>query len=163
MAVPQSFPLRPRLPRVSFVLGALVVAAVPLLGTAHSALSAPPAAADTTTTTTPHVVAGPSPAYWLVASDGGVFAFGGTPFYGSMGGKPLDKPMVGMAGTHDGKGYWTVASDGGIFSFGDAPFQGSMGGKPLDKPIVGMAADPATGGYWEVASDGGIFSFGAPF
>ena len=100
--------------------------------------------------------------YWLVASDGGIFSFG-VPFYGSMGGKPLNKPIVGMTATSDGKGYWFFASDGGIFSFGDATFHGSMGGKHLNAPIVGMAADPATGGYWEVASDGGIFAFGAPF
>jgi hypothetical protein len=108
------------------------------------------------------------PAYYDVASDGGVFAFGGLPFWGSMGGHPLDKPMVGIAPTATeagatGLGYWTVASDGGVFSFGNAQFHGSMGGKPLDKPMVGIAADPATGGYWTVASDGGIFSFDAPF
>ena len=40
----------------------------------------------------------------------------------------LNKPIVGMASTPDGKGYWMVASDGGIFSFGDAAFYGSMGG-----------------------------------
>ena len=101
--------------------------------------------------------------YWVAGSDGGVFAYGAAGFHGSMGGKPLDKPVVGMAGTNDHGGYWEVASDGGIFSFGDAGFGGSMGGKPLDKPMVGMAAAPG-GGYWTVASDGGIFSFGgAPF
>ena len=103
-----------------------------------------------------------NPAYDMVASDGGIFSFG-APFYGSMGGTPLNKPVVGMAATPDGKGYWLVASDGGIFSFGDAQFHGSMGGTPLNKPVVGMASDPATGGYWLVASDGGIFSFDAPF
>jgi len=95
-----------------------------------------------------------------VAADGGIFDFGGTAFDGSMGGHPLNKPMVGMAATPDGRGYWTVASDGGIFAFGDAQFYGSMGGRPLNKPIVGMAATPDGKGYWEVASDGGIFAFG---
>jgi photosystem II stability/assembly factor-like uncharacterized protein len=80
-------------------------------------------------------------------------------FYGSMGGKPLNQNIVGMASTPDGKGYWEVASDGGLFAFGDAAFYGSMGGQPLNKPIVGMAATPTAGGYWEVASDGGLFAF----
>ena len=102
--------------------------------------------------------------YRVVASDGGVFAFGTMPFCGSMGGQYLAQPVVGIASTPDGGGYWEVASDGGIFAFGDAPFYGSMGGKPLDKPVVGFAADPNGGGYWEVASDGGVFAFGnAPF
>jgi hypothetical protein len=95
-------------------------------------------------------------AYWLVASDGGVFAFN-TPYYGSMGGKPLNAPIVGMA--LSGGGYWLVASDGGVFSFGDAGFYGSMGGKLLNSPIVGMAPSGG-GGYYLVASDGGVFAFG---
>ncbi len=99
--------------------------------------------------------------YYEVASDGGLFAYH-APFYGSMGGQPLNKPIVGMAYDPATGGYWEVASDGGIFAF-HAPFYGSMGGQPLNKPIVGMAYDPATGGYWEVASDGGIFAFNAAF
>jgi peptidoglycan/xylan/chitin deacetylase (PgdA/CDA1 family) len=102
--------------------------------------------------------------YWLVASDGGIFAFGDASFAGSTGAQHLNRPVVGMAATPSGKGYWLVASDGGIFAFGDAPFLGSMGGQPLNRPVVGMAATPSGTGYWLVASDGGIFNFGdAPF
>ncbi len=102
--------------------------------------------------------------YRLVAADGGVFTFGGAPFEGSTGGKPLNKPIVGMAATPSGNGYYLLASDGGVFSFGDAPFEGSMGGKPLNKPIVGGATSPSGNGYYLLASDGGVFSFGdAPF
>ena len=72
----------------------------------------------------------------------------------------LNKPIVGMAPTGDGKGYWNVASDGGLFAFGDAHFHGSMGGRPLNRPIVAMAATRSGDGYWEVASDGGLFAFG---
>jgi len=98
--------------------------------------------------------------YDLVASDGGIFAFGTSTFYGSMGDKPLDAPVVGIAAAPTGKGYWAVASDGGIFAFGTAGFYGSMGGQHLDAPVVGMTATPTGKGYWEVASDGGIFAFG---
>jgi hypothetical protein len=97
---------------------------------------------------------------WMVASDGGVFGVDGAPFYGSMGGKALNAPIVGIAATPDGGGYWLVASDGGVFSFGDATFEGSMGGVRLNAPVVGMTATPDGGGYWLVASDGGVFSFG---
>jgi hypothetical protein len=102
----------------------------------------------------------PLEGYWLVASDGGIFTFGNAGFYGSMGGKQLNQPVVGMAATPDGDGYWLVASDGGIFTFGDAGFYGSMGGQHLNQPVVGMAATPDGNGYWLVASDGGIFTFG---
>ncbi len=77
---------------------------------------------------------------WIVASDGGVFALHGAPFFGSIGGRQLNEPVVGMAATPDGRGYWEVASDGGVFAFGDAPFLGSAVGQTLDAPIVGIAA-----------------------
>ena len=99
--------------------------------------------------------------YWLVATDGGVFNYGDAPFYGSMGGKKLNKPIVGIAPTPNGNGYYLVASDGGIFTVpdpGGAAFLGSTGSITLNKPIVGMAVTPA-GQYYLVASDGGIFSF----
>ena len=101
-----------------------------------------------------------APGYRAVGSDGGVFAYGGSGFFGSEGGVTLDRPVVGTAATPDGGGYWLVASDGGVFAFGDARFHGSLSGSPLAKPIVGMAATPDGGGYWLVASDGGVFAFG---
>ncbi|MFN8034589.1 MAG: hypothetical protein U0V73_01455 [Acidimicrobiia bacterium] len=97
---------------------------------------------------------------WLAAADGGVFAYGGAQFYGSMGGTRLNQPVTGIGTTPDQGGYWLTASDGGIFSFGNAQFFGSMGGTPLNKPVVSIAATPTGQGYWEVASDGGIFTFG---
>jgi hypothetical protein len=101
--------------------------------------------------------------YWLVGSDGGVFAFGAAGFHGSTGALRLNQPVVALAPTPSGGGYWLVARDGGVFSFGDAAFHGSTGGFRLNQPIVGAAADPETGGYWLVAADGGVFAFGAPF
>ena len=98
--------------------------------------------------------------YWVVAADGGIFAFGDAAFEGSTGGIHLNAPVVGMAATPTGRGYWLVAADGGVFAFGDARFEGSMGGAPLNQPVVGMAATPTGRGYWLVAADGGIFAFG---
>jgi outer membrane protein assembly factor BamB len=102
----------------------------------------------------------PNSSYWMVASDGGIFSFGNAGFFGSTGGTPLNRPVVGMAPTASKGGYWLVASDGGIFAYGNAAFHGSEGGQPLNAPVVGMAATADGGGYWLVASDGGIFSFG---
>ena len=109
---------------------------------------------------TPPAPPATSSGYHLVASNGSVYSYGTAPFYGSMGGKTLNKPIVGTATTPGDGGYWLVASDGGIFAFGDAQFYGSMGGQPLNQPIVGIASTPDGKGYWEVASDGGIFAFG---
>ncbi|HYH50175.1 MAG TPA: hypothetical protein VEG38_11575 [Acidimicrobiia bacterium] len=114
--------------------------------------------APCTNCSTERVYSGPG--YRMVASDGGIFAFGDAKFYGSAGGTRLAKPIVGMAATPTNGGYWLVASDGGIFAYGDAKFFGSTGSVQLNSPIVGMAATPTGAGYWFVAADGGIFSFG---
>ena len=79
-------------------------------------------------------------------------------FFGSTGGRQLNRPVVGIAPTPDGAGYWMVASDGGIFTFGDAQFYGSTGAKRLNQPIVGMALTPSGLGYYLVAADGGILA-----
>ena len=119
---------------------------------------------NSNTVTVSLTVTGPTQGYWMVASDGGIFTFGTAGFFGSKGGQPLDKPIVGMTRTPSGAGYWLVASDGGIFAFGNALFFGSKGGQPLNAPIVGMSRTPSGLGYWLVACDGGIFAFGdAPF
>jgi hypothetical protein len=124
------------------------------------------APATTTATTAPAVAATPAaasssvPAYWLASANGGVYSFGGAPFFGSAGNLALQKPIVGMAATPDKGGYWLVASDGGVFTYGDAGFFGSTGAIRLNQPIVGMAPTPDGGGYWLVAADGGIFTFG---
>ena len=75
--------------------------------------------------------------YWLVAADGGVFAFR-APFLGSMGGVRLARPIIGMV--RYGEGYMMVAQDGGIFNFSSRPFFGSLGGSSLGGSIVAAAA-----------------------
>ncbi|HEX2850734.1 MAG TPA: SpoIID/LytB domain-containing protein [Acidimicrobiales bacterium] len=114
-------------------------------------------------TTIRDIAEGPGGGYWLLGYDGGVFSFD-VPFYGSMGGQHLNKPVVGMEASASHGGYWLVATDGGIFSFGDAPFYGSTGDIRLNAPIVGMKPNGPGTGYWLVATDGGIFTYGdAPF
>jgi hypothetical protein len=99
--------------------------------------------------------------YWLVAGDGGVFAFGSAAFYGSLGGLPLNAPIVGMAPGSDDNGYWLVGADGGVFAFGNAGYYGSLPGDGIHVgDIVGIASTPTGNGYWLVGSDGGVFAFG---
>ena len=98
--------------------------------------------------------------YWLVASDGGVFAYGDAGFYGSIPGIPLhpagsgfphslDAAIVGMVPTYDNAGYFMVASDGGVFSFGDAKFEGSCPGiGGCEGAAVAVMPDSSGNGYW---------------
>ena len=106
--------------------------------------------------------------YWLVASDGGVFAFGNAPFLGSTGCLVLNQPIVGMMVSTDATtvgnksaclprngpggsynlapgGYMMVASDGGVFAFGNAPFGGSLPGSGISvSDVIGIASASAS-------------------
>jgi len=111
--------------------------------------------------------------YWLVGTDGGIFNFGDSQFFGSTGSLHLQRPVVGISTAvkgSGGSGYWLVASDGGIFSF-NTGFYGSIPGlgfnpagsglpNSLNAPIVGMVPSATSHGYFLVASDGGVFAFG---
>jgi hypothetical protein len=74
--------------------------------------------------------------YWLVGTDGSVYAFAATN-RGSMRGVPLNRPIAGMVSF--GVGYLMVGSDGGIFNFSNQPYFGSLGGNPPASPIVSVA------------------------
>jgi photosystem II stability/assembly factor-like uncharacterized protein len=102
----------------------------------------------------------------IAAADGGVFVSGigngsdgPAPFYGSLGGRHLNEPIVGIATDAATDGYWLVGADGGVFAF-HAPFYGSTGAIHLNQPIVGIASTYDGRGYWLLGRDGGIFAFG---
>ena len=110
--------------------------------------------------------------YWLVASDGGIFSFGDSAFYGSIPGlglhpagsglpNSLNAPIVGMVPTITGRGYFMVASDGGVFAFGDARFEGSCPGiGGCSGAAVAVMPDHSGNGYWLVTATGGVYAFG---
>ena len=80
--------------------------------------------------------------YWLVAADGGIFAFEAD-FRGSVPGAlppgaAINAPVIGALAFGDG--YLMVAADGGIFNFSDQGFLGSLGGRRLASPVVGVGA-----------------------
>ncbi len=104
--------------------------------------------------------------FWLSDTAGGVYSYG-APFEGSLPGLHVTpvKPVVGMAGTADGKGYVMVGSNGGVYAFGDAQYAGSLPGLGISVAnVVGLALSPSGKGYWMVSSDGAVYAFGdAPY
>ena len=74
--------------------------------------------------------------------NGGDYAFGDAAFHGSIGGQPLNAPVVGIAATATG-GYRLVASDGGNYSIG-TPYIGSHRGIP-ERSHRRIAATPDDG------------------
>ena len=78
--------------------------------------------------------------YWLVGTDGGVFALGDAGFFGSLPGLRVGvRNVVGLIAAPGGGGYQLVGADGGVYAFGDGNFLGSMSGR-LARPAVGGTA-----------------------
>jgi len=77
----------------------------------------------------------------LVDTDGGVFAFAGTHFYGSMGVTGPIGAIVSVQPTASGRGYWLMAAGGAVLAFGDARFCGADGMHDA-APAGAVNADP---------------------
>ena len=97
--------------------------------------------------------------YFMVASDGGVFAFGDAKFAGSCPGiGGCNGKAVAVMPDATGNGYWVVTSSGSVYSFGDAVDYGAPG--PQTGGITSAVATPDGDGYWILSGDGRIFNFG---
>ncbi len=75
--------------------------------------------------------------YWIVDSDGGVFSFGDAAFEGSMGGRTLAAPVVGIAAVPGGR-----ATGGALWwcGFGFRGRHGSPDGGGHPPPEAGLLA-----------------------
>jgi hypothetical protein len=96
--------------------------------------------------------------YYMVASDGGVFAFNSA-FAGSCPGiGGCNGTAVAVTPDASGEGYWLVTATGHVYSFGDAPYFGAPG--PQGSSITSMVRTPDGGGYWILDAGGQVFAFG---
>ena len=77
------------------------------------------------------------PGYYMVASDGGIFAFGDAAFHGSMGGQ-RSTPRCSARARRRRRRLLARRLRRRHLRLRDAAFHGSMGGHALNKPIVGM-------------------------
>jgi hypothetical protein len=63
--------------------------------------------------------------YWIVAEDGGVFAYGKAGFMGSWAYLNSHSPVIAVLPTTTGNGYAMLRRDGSVGVFGDAPNLGT--------------------------------------
>jgi hypothetical protein len=96
--------------------------------------------------------------YYMVAADGGVFAFNST-FAGSCPGiGGCSGAAVAVAPDASGNGYWLTTAAGHIYSFGNAQYFGAPG--PQSSPITSMVRTPDGGGYYILDANGQVFAYG---
>jgi hypothetical protein len=97
--------------------------------------------------------------YFMVASDGGVFAFGDAKFAGSCPGiGGCSGSAVAVMPDHSGNGYWLVTSTGAIYAFGDAPYFGGPPPEPV--AVVDAVPTPDGQGYWLLYANGAVYPYG---
>jgi len=97
--------------------------------------------------------------YFMVASDGGVFAFGDAHFAGSCPGLVggCSGAAVAVIPDHSGNGYWLVTKTGYVYAFGDAPYLGAPG----YGTVVSAVPNTEGNGYWILLSNGEVFGYGS--
>ena len=97
--------------------------------------------------------------YFMVASDGGVFAFGDAKFAGSCPGiGGCSGAAVAVMPDATGNGYWVVTETGNVYTFGDAPYFGAPGQQ--SSAITSAVATPSGRGYYILDGDGQVFAYG---
>ncbi len=97
--------------------------------------------------------------YFMVASDGGVFAFGDAHYAGSCPGiGGCSGAAVAVMPDASGNGYWLVTSTGSVYTFGDAPYFGAPGQQ--SSAITSAVATPDGGGYYVLDANGQVFAYG---
>jgi hypothetical protein len=97
--------------------------------------------------------------YLMVASDGGVFAFGDAHFAGSCPGiGGCSGAAVAVMPDASGNGYWLVTQTGNVYAFGDAPYNGAPGN--TGSPVTSAVRTPNGDGYWILTANGSVHAYG---
>ena len=97
--------------------------------------------------------------YFMVASDGGVFAFGDAHFAGSCPGiGGCSGAAVAVMPDASGNGYWLVTQTGNIYTFGDAAYYGAPGN--TGSPVTSAVRTPDGKGYWILTANGTVYNYG---
>jgi hypothetical protein len=97
--------------------------------------------------------------YFMVASDGGVFAFGDAKFEGSCPGiGGCSGAAVAVMPDASGNGYWLVTATGHVYAFGDAVNYGAPG--PQSVAVTAAVRTKDGAGYWLLFANGVVAPFG---
>ncbi len=93
--------------------------------------------------------------YWVLASTGGVYAFGSARHHGSLIRSGVSAGGLKIRSTPSGNGYWILAGNGRIYPFGDATKFGAPSAGAVDFWPTSSGA-----GYWVLLADGRVGAYG---
>ena len=97
--------------------------------------------------------------YFMVARDGGVFAFGDAQFEGSCPGiGGCSGAAVAVVPDATGRGYWLVTQTGNVYTFGDAPYYGAPGSQ--GSPVTAAVRSADGHGYFVLLANGTVDAYG---
>ena len=98
--------------------------------------------------------------YFMVAADGGVFAFGDAKFEGSCPGiGGCSGAAVAVMPDASGNGYWLVTATGHVYAFGDAVNYGATRSSKT-VPVTAAVRTKDGGGYWLLFANGVVAAYG---
>jgi sugar lactone lactonase YvrE len=133
---------------------------------AVSGSAAPPAAASPGATPPAGAAPGVTPGrsgYWMLGSDGKVFAFGDAKSLGDAAtALPASSKAMHIEPTPTSAGYWIVSDEGAVYAFGDAASLGNVNAADLGphEKVTSLSATPSGQGYWIFTTKGRVFTFG---
>lgn len=101
----------------------------------------------------------PGNGYWLLSTNGDVWAFGNKVYYGGAVGIAQweHNASVEMCSTITGHGYWIICENGTVVARGDAVHYGNAGSY---SPCVAIDMHYTGRGYWVLHRDGTVEGFG---
>jgi hypothetical protein len=118
------------------------------------------------TTTPPDGPVGPATTgrngYWMLGSDGKVYAFGQAKHLGNAPALPAGVTAADLEATRTGDGYWIVDTAGAVYAFGDAVALGGIPGDQLasGEVVTSLSSTPTGKGYWIFTNKGRAVRFG---
>jgi len=101
--------------------------------------------------------------YWMVASDGRVYSFGGAAFLGSARrALAAGQTAVDLEPTPSNSGYWIVDAAGNVYGYGNAGYHGGVPGGALlpGEQVTSISSTRSGNGYWLFTTLGRVFPFG---
>jgi hypothetical protein len=100
--------------------------------------------------------------YWMVGSDGAVYAFGNAAHMGNATPFLAGHEAVDLEPTASYNGYWIVDDIGRVYGFGDARHLGNVDRARLagGEKVTSLSATPSGNGYWIFTTRGRAVPFG---